>query len=1112
VTIEDLKSRYLQHNSVKEIQNLFTQGKLHIFLKGFTGSADTFIAQAVFHSQGGTHLFILDEKEEAVFFFNDLEHLCKNEKVLFFPSSTRLPYVIEETENANILMRAEVLNSLSKDKRPTIIVTYPDALCEKVVTRKHLEKNTLEIISGKKYSIDFIDEVLLEYEFDKVDFVYEPGQFSVRGGIIDIFSYSNEDPFRVEFFGDDVESIRTFDTISQLSKQIMSRISIVPNVQDKILKESRESFFDFIPSETIVWIRSHELVVRRMELEFEKAQKSFAKFNSPIQHLPPEELYVDAEYFKKRILDFSLLEFGRTSELNAPHKIEFHFQSQPSFNKNFDMLAKDLADYTKKGYDNFILADNSKQVERLYAIFEDIGKEVHLHSLKLPIREGFIDNDLKIICYTDHQIFERYHRFKLKEGFNKTREAITLKELLSLQKGDFVTHIDYGIGQYSGLEKITVNGKDQEAIRMIYKGGDVLYVSIHSLHRISKYTGKEGTQPTLNKLGTANWSTLKQKTKKKVKEIAFDLIKLYAKRKAQKGFHFSPDNYLQTELEASFIYEDTPDQYKATVAVKKDMENDSPMDRLVCGDVGFGKTEIAIRAAFKAVNDSKQVAIMCPTTILSLQHFKSFRERFKDFPCTVDYINRFKTAKARKETLENVAAGKVDILIGTHAIVSKEIKFKDLGLLIVDEEQKFGVSVKDKLKLFKENVDTLTLTATPIPRTLQFSLMGARDLSVINTAPPNRFPVQTEITTFNEELIRDRIMYEVNRGGQVYFIHNRVQNIQEITGLISRICPGVRVKFGHGQMDGEELENVMVDFIEGMFDVLVATTIVESGIDISNANTIIINDAQNFGLSDLHQLRGRVGRSNKRAFCILLTQPMHTLSGEARKRLAAIEQFSNLGSGFSIAMRDLDIRGAGNLLGAEQSGFITDIGYETYQKILEEALQELKENEFKDLYETQTDEHHQYVRDCVIETDMELLIPDDYVNTVNERLILYRELDSLKNEFELEQFRKKLVDRFGNIPVVTAELLETIRLRWLARDIGIEKLFLKNKKMVCYFISNEDSPYYQTAKFTKVLRFVQKNQYTVKMEEKNKRLTLSFSEIKDISQAINSLNKILIEN
>jgi transcription-repair coupling factor (superfamily II helicase) len=1109
VTIEDLKSRYLHHTGVIELEKQITQGKFHAFLKGLTGSSDAFIAHALFRKTNRNHLFILDEKEEAVYFFNDLEHLCKGEKVYFFPSSSRLPYVAEETGNANILMRAEVLNGISRDNRPALIVTYPDALTEKVVTRKHLEKNTLEIISHQKYSTDFIDEVLLEYEFEKVDFVYEPGQFSVRGGIIDIFSFSNEDPFRIEFFGDEVESIRTFDTITQLSKQNMAKISVIPNVQDKILHESRESFLNFIPDSTVVWIKSTELVTRKMELEREKAEKAFSKLQTTVRQLPPAELYVSADDFKSKLTDFSILEFGRSSELNAPHHFTFHIQPQPSFNKNFDFLAKDLSENSKKGFDNCILADNSKQVERLYSIFEDIGKEVHLHPLKLSVREGFVDLDLKLVCYTDHQIFERYHKYKLKEGFNKTKEAITLKELLSLQKGDFVTHIDYGIGQYSGLEKINVNGKDQEAIRLIYKGGDVLYVSIHSLHRISKYTGKEGTQPVLNKLGTATWQTLKQKTKKKVKEIAFDLIKLYAKRKAQKGFHFSPDTYLQTELEASFIYEDTPDQYKATVAVKKDMENDAPMDRLICGDVGFGKTEIAMRAAFKAVADSKQVAIMCPTTILSLQHFKSFSERFKNFPCKVDYVNRFKSAKSKKETLEKVANGTVDILIGTHAIVSKEIKFKDLGLLIIDEEQKFGVGVKDKLKLFKENVDTLTLTATPIPRTLQFSLMGARDLSVISTPPPNRYPVQTDISTFNEELIRERIMYEVNRGGQIYFIHNRVQNIEEMAALISRMCPGVRVKCGHGQMSGDELENIMVDFIEGMFDVLVATTIVESGIDISNANTIIINDAQNFGLSDLHQLRGRVGRSNKRAFCVLLTQPMHTLSSEARKRLAAIAQFSNLGSGFSIAMRDLDIRGAGNLLGAEQSGFITDIGYETYQKILEEALQELRENEFKELYQSEINDNHSFVRDCVIETDMELLIPDNYVNMVNERLLLYRELDDLKNEFELEQFRRKLTDRFGPLPVVTSELLKTIQLRWMARDLGVEKLFLKNDKMVCYFISNENSPYYQTVKFTTVLKFVQKNHGKVKMEEKNKRLTLTFPQIKDIEQAYSSLQNVL---
>lgn len=1088
-----------------------TQGKPHAFLSGLAGSADAFITYSVFETIGGTHLVILNEKEEAVYFFNDLENISEfTDKILFFPSSHRQPYSTEETENANVLMRAEVLNRLNKDHRPVIIVSYPEALAEKVVTQQHLEKNTLEIKQGIKYTIDFIDEVLLDYEFEKTDFVYQPGQFSIRGGIIDIFSYSNEDPYRVEFFGDEVESIRSFDTITQLSKQNMGKITIVPNVQEKLLREHRQSFLDYISPKSILWVKSIQATKELIDKECEKAKNAFNKLETVIAQLPPLELYVDATAFENKINDFSVIEFGNRAEISTGEKFQFHFTPQPVFNKNFDLLAKNLSEHSKKQFTNIILADNPKQVERLQTIFTDTQKEVHLSPIHLSVHEGFIDHENKIACYTDHQIFERYHRFKLKEGFNKTKEALTLKDLLSLQKGDYITHIDHGIGQYSGLEKINVNGKEQEAIRLIYKGGDVVYISIHSLHRISKYSGKDGTEPVLNKLGTNTWSTLKQKTKKRIKEIAYDLIQLYAKRRTQKGFQFAPDNYLQTELEASFIYEDTPDQLKSTLAVKKDMEETFPMDRLICGDVGFGKTEIAMRAAFKAVCDSKQVAILCPTTILSIQHFKSFSDRLKEFPCKVDYVNRFKSSKKIKETLEKVKNGEVDILIGTHRLVAKDVHFKDLGLLVIDEEQKFGVGVKDKLKLMKSNVDTLTLTATPIPRTLQFSLMGARDLSIINTPPPNRHPVQTEIRTFSEEMIRDKIMYEVSRGGQVFFVHNRVQNIQEIAGMIQRVCPNVRIAIAHGQMEGSKLEEVMVDFIEGMFDVLVATAIIESGIDIANANTIIINDAHNFGLSDLHQLRGRVGRSNKRAFCVLLTQPLHLLPDDSRKRLQAIEQFSDLGSGFSIAMRDLDIRGAGNLLGAEQSGFINEIGYETYQKILDEAITELKENEFKEIYHPENDEHYEWSHECVIETDLEILIPDNYVNLVNERLILYRELDELKEEEELNKYRNKLIDRFGAIPEQTEELLDTIRLRWKAKETGIEKIFLKNNKMTCYFVSKEHSPFYQSSKFTRVLNFIKENHHLANMEERNGKLQMTFKSVKDVRAAIVKMDKILL--
>lgn len=1111
MTVAELQQLYHQHPGVEKlVKSLLSEQNHRVHLKGLGGSSDAFVVSAVAAQLSKNHLVIVNDKEEAAYFFNDLESIHEvRDNVLFFPSSARQPYKPEAVDNANVLMRAEVLNRLNdNDKRPKLIVTYPDALVEKVVTRQHLKTNTLELKKGLKYSIDFIDDLLLEFEFEKVDYVFEPGQFSVRGGIVDVFSFSNEEPFRIEFFGDEVDSIRTFDTISQLSKQMLASITIVPNVQEKLLRESREFFLDYLGENTLVWFKSIEVAEKTIDKNYQKAETAYQQLTQNIRQIPPQELFVNGEIFRRQLLNFGLISFGPVNESHFQEEIGFLTSLQPSFNKNFDLLAKNLHNQHTTGYTNVICADQPKQIERLYKIFEDKQYNVKFHGLHFALREGFIDHDLKIACYTDHQIFERYYRFKLREGFNKTKEAITLKELLSLQKGDYVTHIDHGIGQYSGLEKIEVNGKVQEAIRLIYKGGDVVYVSIHSLHRISKYVGKEGTIPVLHKLGTNTWENLKNKTKKKVKEIAYDLIKLYAKRKAEKGFRFSPDTYMQTELEASFIYEDTPDQYKATQAVKQDMEQPFPMDRLVCGDVGFGKTEVAIRAAFKAVADNKQVAVLVPTTILSLQHYKNFKERLKDFPCTVEYINRFKSAAKQKDVLERLAKGQIDILIGTHRVVAKDIKFKDLGLLIVDEEQKFGVGVKDKLKLLKANVDTLTLTATPIPRTLQFSLMGARDLSVINTPPPNRYPVQTELSVVNEELIRDRITYEVERGGQVFFIHNRVQNIMEVAGMIRRLCPGVRVAVGHGQMEGEELEEIMADFIEGQYDVLLATTIIESGIDVSNANTIIINDAQNFGLSDLHQLRGRVGRSNKKAFCTLLVPGMHTLTQEARRRLAAIEQFSDLGSGFSIAMRDLDIRGAGNLLGGEQSGFITDIGYETYQKILDEALQELKETEFRDLYKIEEDEHYNFVQECVIETDLELLIPDDYVNNVTERLVLYRELDDIKDEEHLQKYRLSLIDRFGPMPQSTEALINTIRLRWLAKEIGIEKLILKRGKLICYFISNEKSPFYQSSKFTRVLKYIEKNHRIAKMEEKNGRLQIGYENIANVNGALERLKVI----
>lgn len=1112
MTIAAIKEALAQTESYKSLQEALAN-KSYTHLKGWVGSARAMLFSCIAEQNNQTNLIILSNKEEAAYFFNDIES-CADELYtpLFFPASYRTPYQLENTDNANVLLRAETLNKLShKGKKPSVVVTYPKALSEKVVTKKHLSKNTLEIKVNETYSIDFIRDLLISYDFHLVDYVYEPGQFSVRGGIVDVFSFSNEHPYRIEFFGDDVDSIRKFDPINQLSVQKMNRISIVPNVQEKLMEESHETFLEFLPEGSRVWVSSVNGTLDELEKQFEVAQRAYDKLESEVKRMEPAEVFMRSRDFADQINNFGVVEWNTTPYKTPDFVVTFNQRPQPAFNKNFEILSSTLKKQEQAGFENLITSNNPKQIERLYAIFEDGGFETKFTPVNTDIAEGFIDNEAKLACFTDHQIFERFHRFNLKEGFKQNKQALTLKELSELQPGDYVTHIDHGVGKFSGLQKIDVNGKQQETIRLVYKDNDILYVSIHSLHRISKFTGKEGTEPKMNKLGTQAWNNLKNKTKKKVKEIAFDLIKLYAQRKAAKGFTFSPDTYLQTELEASFMYEDTPDQLAATIDVKADMENEAPMDRLICGDVGFGKTEIAIRAAFKAVADSKQVAILVPTTVLSMQHYKSIKKRLADFPCKVDYVNRFKTGKKMTETLKQLASGEIDILVGTHKLISKTVKFKDLGLLIIDEEQKFGVAVKDKLKLLKANLDTLTLTATPIPRTLQFSLMKARDLSIINTPPPNRYPVQTEIHGFNEEIIRDAISYELSRNGQVYFIHNRVQNIKEVAGLIQRLVPDARVITGHGQMDGEKLEAVMTDFTEGLYDVLVATTIIESGIDIANANTIIINHAENFGLSDLHQLRGRVGRTNKKAFCYLLAPPLHTLSNESRQRLTAIEQFSDLGSGMNIAMRDLDIRGAGNLLGGEQSGFISDIGFETYQKILNEAIQELKQEEFKELFEAEEKEmiaKQHFVDDCILETDLHLLIPDDYITSIAERLNIYRELDGLDSQEEIEQFSQRLIDRFGPIPEETEELLHTITLRRLAKQIGFTKLILKQEKLIGHFIDSQESPYYQSPVFSKVLLYVQKNPQGCKMYEKQDKLRLSFSNVKTVKQALNILTAL----
>jgi transcription-repair coupling factor (superfamily II helicase) len=1109
-TLTDFISEYLVDARFKEVGGFFKENKFgKAQIKGSSGSFTTLLGAASYLHSERTHLFILNDKEEAAYFLNDLERVTNEKDVLFYPGSYRRPYQVEETDNANVLLRAEVLNRINSRKKPAMLVSYPDALFEKVVTRKQLNSNTFSIKDGDHLSIDFLNETLFEYQFERVDFVVEPGQFSVRGGIVDVFSFAHDQPYRIEFFGDEVESIRTFDIESQLSVDKVKRLSLMPNVEDKMMLESRESFFDYISDDTVIWVKSIPLSGKKLGELFEKAKESFAQLEGSLKRSEPEELFIDGAYFKDKLQNFAGLEWGGDPVFEPQKTFTFSVKPQPSFNKQFDLLVNHLKENTNKEWSNYIFCTTAQQSERFYSIFDDIGAEVKFQPIVSTLHEGFIDEGGSKAVYTDHQIFERYQRFKIKSGYEK-KQAITLKELTSLQVGDYVTHIDHGIGEFGGLQKIDVNGKKQEAIKLTYHGGDVLYISIHSLHKITRYNGKEGTVPTTNKLGSGAWQKTKAKAKKRVKEIAYDLIKLYAQRKSSNGFQYSPDTYLQHELEASFIYEDTPDQITATADVKTDMESPVPMDRLICGDVGFGKTEIAIRAAFKAVADSKQVAILVPTTILAFQHYKTFTKRMKGLPCNIDYINRFKTRKQQTETLKKLKEGQVDILIGTHRIVGKDVEFKDLGLLIVDEEQKFGVGVKDKLKNLKVNVDTLTLTATPIPRTLQFSLMQARDLSVMTTPPPNRHPIETQVVPFSEEMIRDSVMYEMSRGGQVFFIHNRVENIKEVAGMINRMVPDAKVGIGHGQMEGKKLEELMLNFINGEFDVLVATSIIENGLDVPNANTIIINNSHHIGLSDLHQMRGRVGRSNKKAFCKLIAPPMSSLTEEARKRLSAIEQFSDLGSGFHIAMRDLEIRGAGDLLGGDQSGFMADIGFEAYQKILAEAIEELKAGEFKDLYdEDQKDKN--YVDETLLDTDLEILIPDNYVNKIEERLRLYQTLDSLKNSEELYAFEQEMIDRFGPAPDEVYALLNSIRLRWMGKEIGFEKMVLKQERFISYFVSNQDSPYYQSPQFQKVLHFL-KDQPKAQMKERNNKLYLTFAGVKTVDEAIELLKPIITDN
>jgi transcription-repair coupling factor (superfamily II helicase) len=1104
-----MKNPYPSHPHFPRLTASLEAGDQKIqYLDGLAGSSRSALIHACLNELKGAHLIIFQDKEEAAYFYTDLVTLDGSpDRTLFFPSSYKRSVQYQQTDEANIITRTQTLRRLSERRVASFIISYAEALVESVVTRKQLGESTLEIKQGEKIDMAFLEEVLQTYDFQLVDFVHEPGQYAIRGGITDVFSYASSHPCRIDFFDDEVDSIRIFDTDTQRSLETVKKVSIIPNIQwETEMGEKRISFLEYIPQGTTLWLDNPDLVTDHIETLYSRTELD----SESDRKIDKSKYLINGNEIRSQLEQFPQVIFGIANRDKEQAAWHFSTSPQPAFHKNFELLSTHLKERSDEGYTNLILSDNEKQLERLGAIFHEIDPELQYGTLSHTIHEGFTDHDLKQSFYTDHQIFERYHKFRFHDRFSK-KESVSVKELIGLNPGDYVVHVDHGIGIFGGLEKIDVNGKIQEAIKLVYKDKDVLYVNIHSLHRITKYKGKDTGPPKIYKLGSGAWQKLKSNTRKKVQDIARELILLYAKRKDQEGFAFSPDTYLQQELESSFIYEDTPDQLKATADVKAGMEALFPMDRLVCGDVGFGKTEVAIRAAFKAVADSKQVAVLVPTTLLAFQHNNTFRDRLKDLPCTVDYLSRFRSSADQRKILSNLKEGKIDIIIGTHKLVGKEIGFKDLGLLIIDEEQKFGVSVKEKLKQLKLNVDTLTLTATPIPRTLQFSLMGSRDLSIINTPPPNRNPIITELHSFNEEIIKEAIEYEVSRGGQVFFIHNRVQNIMEIKEIIDRVVPGIRSVVAHGQMEGRKLESVMLDYMQGDFDVLIATTIVESGLDIPNANTIIINNGQNFGLSDLHQLRGRVGRSNKKAFCYIFAPPVTILSQEARRRLKAVEEFSTLGSGFNIALQDLDIRGAGNLLGAEQSGFIADIGFDTYNRILNEAISELKEKEFSGLYEkpveTEADETL-HLADCHIDTDMELLFPDHYVSNISERVELYRKLDAIKDEKGLEEFREMLLDRFGTLPSPSEELLKVVQLRWLAQRTGVEKIVLKKSILITYFVSNPESPFYSSQKFKEVIGNIQANPGIFRMREDQEKLSLRSDHVNSVEEAYQIVQRL----
>ena len=1087
------------------------------FLQNLNGSAAAFVLQTIFtHSKTAhfNHIIVLNDAEEAAYFFNSIESVTEAMDLFYFPSSYKTPQNFSLLNPSHVMLRTEALTKISMGGNKKIIVTYPEALFEKVIMPNTLQQNMIQIKTNDTLHLNELMQSLIDYGFQRTDFVYEPGQFALRGGIFDIYSFGNEQPYRIELFGEEVDSIRLFDPATQLSERKLLQVNIIPNVTTQFEDTQKIPLLTFMPNDTLVWLKDWNVIAQRGNDQYE-ALGDFIEHHASANKIDEQDAhkrhsvledFVRVDETQRQLATKSILEWGFQQQLSQ-EKIIFNTQVQPSFNRKFEMLIENLQSLEKKGYQLFIFAEQPKQLERLHAIFTDLKTEIQFTPIVKNIHEGFIDHDHKMVCYTDHQIFQRYHKYKVKQAYSKSK-AITLRTLRDLLPGDYVTHIDHGVGVYSGLQKIEVNGRWQEAVRIIYKDSDILYVNINSLHKISKYTGKEGTPPKVNKLGSDVWIKLKDKTKAKVKSIAFDLIKLYAQRKAQIGFAFSPDNYMVHELEASFIYEETLDQAKAIADVKKDMEAAAPMDRLVCGDVGFGKTEVAVRAAFKAAIDGKQVAVLVPTTILAFQHFKTFTDRLKDFPVTIDFLNRFKSSAQKKETIEKVKQGKIDILVGTHGILGKEVQFKDLGLMVIDAEQKFGVGHKEKLKTLRTNVDCLTLTATPIPRTLHFSLMGARDLSIINTAPANRQPIHTEVQIFNEDTIRETIYFETERGGQVFFIHNRVQGLAEMCATIQRLCPDISIGYAHGQLEGHQLEEKILDFIERRYDVLVCTNIVESGVDIPNVNTIIVNNAHQFGLSDLHQLRGRVGRSNKKAFCYLLAPPISTLPDDSRKRLQTLEQFSELGSGFQIAMRDLDIRGAGNLLGGEQSGFMAEIGFEMYQKILAEAVRELKRSDFKELFEEEISKQDDFVQDCTIDTDLEIMIPDSYVESIGERLSLYTRMDQTENDEELALMETELIDRFGPIPNSVNDLFITLRCRRIAIALGFEKMTLKEDTLRCFFVNRPDSPYFESNTFKQLLDYAQKNMNKAHFKQVGRSFILIIKEVQSMQHCYTTLEKI----